>query len=392
MTARRSYGSVRKLPSGHWQARHRDAGGTLVAAPTPFRTKADADAWLKAAEVDQSRGTWSDPRRGRVALGVYAQGWLTERPLRPRTVELYEGLLRLHVLPELGAVDLGDLTPARVQAWRAALVKRSGPGSTVPAKAYRLLRTILGTATDDERIARNPCAIRGAGTEHAPERALVTVAQVAALADAVPDRYGPLVLLAATSGLRWGELIGLTRSRVDLAAGTVRVDRAMVETADGKVAPGPPKSSAGHRTVNVPTPVLTALDAHLAAFVAPDPEALLFAGEKGAPLRRRHFTYVWRRAVAEAGLPAGTHFHDLRHLAGTLAATTGATTRELMARLGHGSMRAAMIYQHAAADRDAVIARALDGLLGDALGGTPGSQPGTFVARRAERESVRDGG
>jgi len=90
----------------------------------------------------------------------------------------------------------------------------------------------------------------------------------------------------------------------------------------------------------------------------------------------------------------GTHLHDLRHLAGTLAATTGATTKELMARLGHGSARAAMLYQHAAADRDAVLARALDDVLGDRLGsarGTPGSQPGTSMARRAEREGVREG-
>jgi len=386
------YGSIRKLPSGRWQARHREAGGALVPAPGPFRTKADANAWLNAAEVDQSRGAFVDPRRGKVALGEYARTWLDGRPLRPRTVELYAGLLRLHVLPELGAVNLGDLTPARVKGWHAALTRSAGPNSTVPAKAYRLLRTILGTATDDELLARNPCAIRGAGTEHAPERALVTIPQVAALADAVPDRYRALVVLAATSGLRWGELVGLTRSRVDLAAGTVRVDQAMIETADGKVTPGPPKSSAGRRTVNVPTPVLAALDAHLAAFVAADPEALLFTGERSAPVRRRHFTYVWQRAVADVGLPAGTHFHDLRHLAGTLAATTGATPRELMARLGHGSMRAAMIYQHAAADRDAVIARALDDVLGDRLGtprGTPESQPGTFVARRAQREKVR---
>lgn len=94
-------------------------------------------------------------------------------------------------------------------------------------------------------------------------------------------------------------------------------------------------------------------------------------------------------------MPKGTHLHDLRHLAGTLAATTGATTKELMARLGHGSTRAPMIYQYAAADRDAVIARALDDLSAPALAGprasrdgTPGGLTGTSVARRDVREPV----
>ncbi len=339
-----------------------------------FRTKTDAARWLDAAEVDQRRGTWQDPRAGRLPLARFSEAWLTSRPtpLQPRTVELYRSLLRLHIEPELGAVHLGDLTPARVRAWHFQLVERSGAGSTVPAKAYRLLRTILGTAAADDLIGRNPCAISRAGAEHAPERPLVTVAQVAAVADAVPEPYRALVLLAATSGLRWGELVGLTRSRVDLAAGTVRVDRAMVET-QGGIAPGPPKSRAGHRTVNVPAAVVAELEAHLAARVGAEPEALLFTNSAGSPVRRRNWTAIWSVAKAEAGLPAGTHFHDLRHMAGTLAATTGATTRELMARLGHGSPRAAIIYQHAAADRDAVIARALDGLLGDALASRSGT-------------------
>lgn len=383
MTARRPYGSIRKLPSGRWQARHRGADGALVAAPVLFRTKADADAWLKAAEVDQARGTWADPRAGRTPLGEYARGWLAHRLLRPRTVELYEGLLRLHVLPELGDVNLGDLTPTRVRSWHSSLTRRSGDGSLVPAKAYRLLRTILGTATDDGLIARNPCAIKGAGIEQSPERALLTLGQVVDLAEAVPPRYRALILLAATSGLRWGELVGLTRSRVDLAAGTVKVDRAMIETADGRATPGPPKSAAGKRTVNVPTPVLSELTEHLDRYVAPEPEAPLFVRVGDTVLRRRYFIYLWRRAIAAAGLPPGTHFHDLRHLAGTMAAQAGATTKELQGRLGHSSTRASMIYQHAAADRDALIARALDAPFAEALAlgrATPAGQPGMPVA------------
>jgi integrase len=78
-------------------------------------------------------------------------------------------------------------------------------------------------------------------------------------------------------------------------------------------------------------------------------------------LRRGNFRKIWVKACTKAGAP-GTHFHDLRHTGGTLVAATGASLRELMARLGHSSTRAAMIYQHATSDRDQAIAKALGGL------------------------------
>jgi integrase len=71
---------------------------------------------------------------------------------------------------------------------------------------------------------------------------------------------------------------------------------------------------------------------------------LVFAGPKGAMLRRSNFRPIWNAACDKAGMP-GLHFHDLRHVGGTLAAATGASLQELMARLGHSSTRAAMIYQ-----------------------------------------------
>jgi integrase len=85
-------------------------------------------------------------------------------------------------------------------------------------------------------------------------------------------------------------------------------------------------------------------------------------GPKGAPLRRSNFRPIWNAACAEAGMP-GLLFHDLRHVGGTLAAATGASLKELMARLGHSSTRAAMIYQYATRDRDQAIAKALGGLV-----------------------------
>jgi integrase len=100
---------------------------------------------------------------------------------------------------------------------------------------------------------------------------------------------------------------------------------------------------------------------HLERWVGPEPDAWLFTGPKGAPLTRTNFSHHWTRARETAGA-AGVRFHDLRHLSATLAATVGATTRELMSRMGHSSPRAALIYQHAVADRDRHVADALSSL------------------------------
>lgn len=94
------------MPSGRYQARYR-IDAKLVSAPTTFRTKRDAEAYLSTVRADMERGTWIDPIAGQVTLRDYATTWLDQRPdLRPRTVELYEGGLRLHILPVLGDLEM----------------------------------------------------------------------------------------------------------------------------------------------------------------------------------------------------------------------------------------------------------------------------------------------
>ena len=128
----------------------------------------------------------------------------------------------------------------------------------------------------------------------------------------------------------------------------------------GRLIFGPPKSDAGRRTVTVPTAIRSDLRAHLRGFVADDPDSLIFTGAKGGVLRRANFQRAvsWMTTVVAAGLP-GFHFHDLRHTGNTLAAGTGASLADLMARMGHGSARAAMVYQHATSEVGRAIATAL---------------------------------
>jgi len=114
--------------------------------------------------------------------------------------------------------------------------------------------------------------------------------------------------------------------------------------------------------VHLPAGLVAELDAHVSAFVRPDPEGLVFSSDRGAPLRQSNFRdRHWYPAVQAAGVER-MRFHDLRHFAGTLATVSGATIREVQARLGHASPAAAYRYQHVLESRDAEIAERLDGV------------------------------
>jgi integrase len=326
-----------------------------------FKTRKEAETFQATEITNQSRGEWVDPRAGKITLEAFATTWIAERPdLRPRTRDLYAWLLGKHVLPHLGSALVGSLRPSDVRTWHANLLK-AGVGSVTVAKAYRLLRTVLGTAVSDGMLTKNPCNIRAGGIEHSPERPTATVAQVDALADAVGERHRALVLLAAYSGLRLGELLALRRERLDLVSGVVHVTEGEHELVGGRIITGPPKTEAGYRQVAVPPHLFPVLHEHLDRFVGPGADALVFGGEKGGWLRRSYWNVKWRDARNAVGMP-GFRFHDLRHTGNTLAAATGASTRELMSRLGHSSPRAALRYQHATAERDRGIANALSEL------------------------------
>jgi integrase len=284
--------------------------------------------------------------------------------LAPRTVELYQSLLRLHIAPRLGDFDLVALTPGLVRSWRNDLLDR-GVGRPTVAKCYRLVRGVLNTAVDDELIRRNPCRIKGAGSEPAAERPVATAEQVLALAASMPARWSAFVLLGASTSLRWGELLALTRSDVDLDEGTVRVRRSASEV-DGQVVMGPPKSEAGNRTVAIPASILPALRVHLDSYAEAGAKGRVFVGVKGATMRRGNLQPMWSRALKKAGLPRGFHFHDLRHTGNTWAAGSGANLRELMDRMGHSSMRAALIYLHANRGASKAIAAGIDRQLAEA--------------------------
>lgn len=188
---------------------------------------------------------------------------------------------------------------------------------------------------------------------------MASPAEVAALITAITPRYRAAVLLAAWCGLRCGEVLALYPEDVDLAAGLVMVRRNRVELLSSRTAFGAePKTDAGKRTVTVPPHVLPVLAEHMAKWAGSD---RVFVGRDGRPMRGDAIRQAFDRARRKVGMP-GSRFHDLRHTGQTLAAATGATTKDLMRRLGHASPAASYRYLHAVDGCDAEIASALSNL------------------------------
>lgn len=357
--SRRTFGTARRRPSGRWQVRYLGPDGLRRPAPITFATKADAMRWLAQAETDISRGAWTDPAAGSTAFRSYAEAWLASRtvrgrPLAPRTVMTYRSMLDRYILPTFGDRQLKALTPVMVRTWHAGVAKH---GPTPARQAYALLRAIYSTAVADEAVLKSPCRIPGAGQAVAPERPLFDVNEVENIRSAIPTHLRTFVSVSYWGHLRLGEALGLNYGDIDFDNGCLTILRQQVELGKNGVAMTEPKA-ASKRTVHLPRHVMEELRQYVAERPGL-PNAPLFTRQDGRRLRERHIQYAWKRARTAAGLPHA-HFHDLRHSGLTLAAQLGATTAEVMARAGHASSRAALIYQHAATQRDVELAGLLD--------------------------------
>ena len=359
-----TFGSVDRLPSGRYRAMYYGPDKRRYKAPTTFSSKADARGWLALRQSEIIRKAWQPPTDAptttrKITFASYAQQWMAQRDLKDRTREHYRKILDAHLLPAFGSLPLASITADDVRRWHASLDKGT---PTMRAHCYGLLRTILGTAVSDGRIAVNPCVIRGAGTTKRVHKIRpATLPEIEKIAAEMPEPYQSMILIAGWCALRFGELTELRRGDVVLdpegQRGHIRVQRAVVR-AEGGYKITTPKSDAGRRDVAIPPHLIPALQDHLRTHVGPDQDALLFAAQHGGHLAPSALYRQFYPARDAAGRP-DLRFHDLRHSGAVLAAATGATLKELMDRLGHSTPAAALRYQHTAQDRDQAIAEAL---------------------------------
>jgi integrase len=353
---RRHFGSVRKLPSGRYQARYLHAGGRHI-APETFAAKADALAWLARAEADITRGAWLDPAGGKATFGAVADRWLVANPLKrssSRTRD--ESILAKHVQPALGTQQLARVTRADVQRlvdnWAAEYTP-----STV-TRMFAVVRGVFSFAVASELIGRTPCDGVRLPRAGVVERPVLSAEQLQALANALGSDQAPMMWLGVVGGLRWGECAGLAVAGLDLLNGRVAVGQQLGR--DGRL--GLPKSRSGVRRLSIPMWLVDELAALVAMrwLTAADPEELVFVSPEGQPLhypnwRRR----TWGPACKAAGLPE-LRFHDLRSMAATALVAAGVDIKTAQTRLGHSSPTVTLgIYARATDKADRLAAEAV---------------------------------
>jgi integrase len=363
---------------GRWQARITVPDGTTVRAPSTFKAKIDAEEWVRT-----ERALMEDPftyvtaqarieaareraRRDQAnTFGVYAETYLAGRGLRPKTIREYRAILERRILPTFGDTPLKKITRDDIRSWHSALP--TGTPST-NAAAYRLFRSIMAVAEDDELIDRNPVRIAKAGVARVTKQQKpAPVDEIATIVDHMPARLRLFIVLAAFAGMREGEIFELRRSDVDVKTAAIIVTRKVEKDRDpnaegacsncGRVI-GPPKTAKGTRVIHLPQAFLPMLRSHLLAHAAPGADGLLFPGDRKDHMSARYLMDRFRPAREAAGRPDLT-IHGLRHSALTLVGQHGATAAELQARAGHASQAAMAIYQHATVDRDKLLAEKL---------------------------------
>jgi integrase len=362
---KRSFGTIRRLPSKMYQASYIGPDTARHNAPGTFTARADAEGWIALERRLIEWDEWIPPAQRRAkqlhddtqTLRTYADTWLPERTavrgLKPKTVSEYQRYLDRLIYPTLGEMRLKDVTPATVRAWIGKLNART---PRINEHAYALLKTIFATAVQDELLDRNPCRERmRKPVRHIGEPA--TLDELALLVAAMPERLRLMIELAAWCALRFGEVAELRRGDVDLKNGEIRVSRA-VQWVDGKKLVAAPKADSV-RVVAFPPHIGEAIKEHLRKHAQWGKDGLLFPTTHGEQYRAPTFHQAYFRKAREAAGRPDLRFHDLRHTGATLAAASGATLAELMQRLGHSTVSAALAYQHAAQGSDKRIAAQL---------------------------------
>jgi integrase len=323
--------SVKRRPDGRWRARYRDADGKEHAGH--FATKAKAQQWLDEQTSRIVRGEWTDPKRGRVTFGDWSTQWLAESVhLKAKTIAGYESILSCHLLPRWQDTRLTNIDRPAIKAWVAEL-SGSGVGAGTAKNIVNTMKAVMTSAVDAGVLRVNPCVGVRLPRPERRDMHFLTAEQAISLAEEAGE-HRTLVLFAAYTGMRAGEIAALRWERVDLLRATVDVVESYAEV-HGKLELGPTKTYA-RRTVRLPRFLVDMLGEHQAIT---GPDGLVFRDSHGAPIRHSNFyRRVFRPAAARAGLPDELRFHDLRHTCVALLVAQGAHPLAIKDRLGHSSI------------------------------------------------------
>lgn len=311
-----------------------------------FDRKLDADRRLVEIQHQLLTGTYIDPTAGRrTTVEEYAEAWHAVKVGRASSLAKHRGVLDNHVIPRFGDRPLASLRRTEIQAWTLDLSKTLAP-STVGGIVH-VLGAVLAAAVDDGIIARSPAdRITIPARDDADGlRVPLTIDDVERLASSATEGLRAAVLVAAETGLRQGELFGLTTDRVGWLARErhIIVDRQLVSPPRTGPQFGPPKTKRSVRTVSVTQSVVDVLAAHLAEFGAGRDGLLFHTG--GEPWSRQRAGHAFRATAAAAEVPA-SGWHALRHHAASVLIAQGLHVTAVAATLGHSPAECLKTYAH----------------------------------------------
>jgi integrase len=350
-------------------ALYRDPTGAKRSAGTfPSRVLATRAAYDAALTIKHS--IWIDPQHGKTTLADYVEhAWWPTRHLEVSTAAAYRSNLDHHLIPYFGDYPLDAILPPTVQAWVTQAVE-AGLSARSVRKYHTLLHGIFARAVRDRILLSNPAAHTELPRVITRRMRVLTPEEFDTLLTHIPAEHRVMVMLAAETGLRWGELVALRPHHIDPSTATLTIEDVYVEVSKKNSPTGQrmifrhyPKDNEP-RALRISTQLHTALKVRIKALDI-GPDELLFANHAGQPISRSTFrARVWLPAVKATSLDFHLRWHDLRHTNASWLLAGGADLKTVMDRLGHTQLSTTQQYLHTLPNTDDTALAALARLRG----------------------------
>jgi integrase len=366
-----------------WQARYDNPNGREITSL--WRTKTEAEAEVVKQESAKQTGSWLDPKAGIVTVEKYAlETWLPAQSIIGRSVTEYRGAIDRYLIPEWGHRQMRSIKPSEAGAWQQLLTGKYELTGGTPNRVARYVRGVFRLAVIDRVIAVSPFDGIKAPTL---VEATVQPPDVAEVRQMIAAAYKPLwaamIEFTALTGLRSGEIRGLTLDRVDFLRRTLRVDRQMVYEAGKGLYFDALKTGAGLRTLPLTQRAVDLLAAYVAAHpAAADGEwgGLVFTMPGHKPIGESTLDWAFKNICKKAKLQK-RRWHELRHHYASVLIAGGENPKVVQKRLGHKDVMTTLrTYAHLFAEAEEQTRGVLDAAW---------AEPGETAA---QGESVQQGG
>lgn len=358
MVASKSHGKGKR-----WQARYDAPNGREITSL--HRTKTEAEQEIIKQEAAKQNGSWMDPKAGQVTVREFAlKTWLPAQIVNQRSLIKYQGALERYLFPEWGDRQMRSIRPSEAAAWQQLLTSKYKLKGASPNRTAICVRSLFRLAVVDRVIPVSPFAGVKAPSIDFTEVHPPDVVEVRQLVDhAYSPLWAVMIETAALTGLRSGELRGLTVDRVDFLRRTIRVERQIVREKGKGIYLDDVKTASGRRTIPIPGRLVSVLSEYLAAHQPRKGgkwEGLVFAMPDGDPVGDSACGYALKSICQKAGLK-GRHWHELRHHYASVLIAGGESPKVVQKRLGHKDVTTTLrTYSHLFADADEKTRDVLD--------------------------------